>query len=46
KVGDMGMWSMKEEEISLVDGVFEGAFGALEALEMEALVDTVEVYGD
>nr|GFB84656.1 hypothetical protein [Tanacetum cinerariifolium] len=36
--------SMEEEEVSLVDGVFEGAFGAL-ALEIEALVDAVEVYG-
>ncbi|GKB42510.1 hypothetical protein Tco_0887452, partial [Tanacetum coccineum] len=34
--------SMEEEEVSLVDGVFEGAFGALEALEMEALVDAME----
>ncbi|GKA25370.1 hypothetical protein Tco_0711479 [Tanacetum coccineum] len=33
--------SMKEEEVSLVDGVFEGAFGAL-ALEIEALVDAME----
>ncbi|GKA38932.1 putative reverse transcriptase domain-containing protein [Tanacetum coccineum] len=36
--------SMEDEEVSLVDGVFEGAFGAL-ALEMEALVDAMEVYG-
>ncbi|GKA16911.1 hypothetical protein Tco_0696748 [Tanacetum coccineum] len=36
--------SMEEEEVSLVDGVFEGALGAL-ALEMEALVDAMEVYG-
>nr|GEW16688.1 hypothetical protein [Tanacetum cinerariifolium] len=37
--------SMDEEEVSLVDGIFKGAFGALEALEMEALVDAMEVYG-
>nr|GFC13066.1 hypothetical protein [Tanacetum cinerariifolium] len=36
--------SMEEEEVSLVDGVFEGAFRALEALEIEALVDAMEVY--
>ncbi|GJV60303.1 hypothetical protein Tco_1466403 [Tanacetum coccineum] len=36
--------SMEEEEVSLVDGVFEGVFGAL-ALEMEAL-DCHGVYGD
>ncbi|GKB21877.1 hypothetical protein Tco_0855800 [Tanacetum coccineum] len=38
------MLSMEEEEVSLVNGVFEGAFGAL-ALEIEALVDAMEVYG-
>ncbi|GJT80589.1 hypothetical protein Tco_1054931 [Tanacetum coccineum] len=38
------MLSMEDEEVSLVDGVFEGVFGAL-ALEMEALVDAMEVYG-
>ncbi|GKA12672.1 reverse transcriptase domain-containing protein [Tanacetum coccineum] len=31
--------SMEDEEVSLVDGVFEGALGAL------ALVDSMEVYG-
>ncbi|GJZ83445.1 hypothetical protein Tco_0648618 [Tanacetum coccineum] len=31
--------SIEDEEVSLVDGVLEGALGALEALEMEALVD-------
>nr|GEW97603.1 leishmanolysin-like peptidase isoform X2 [Tanacetum cinerariifolium] len=36
--------SMEEENVSLVDGVFEGAFRAL-ALEMEDLVDAIEVYG-
>nr|GEV38126.1 putative ribonuclease H-like domain-containing protein [Tanacetum cinerariifolium] len=35
---------MEEEEVPLVDGVFEGALGAL-ALEMEALVDSIVVYG-
>nr|GEU30144.1 hypothetical protein [Tanacetum cinerariifolium] len=45
EVGDLGMQSMEEKVVSLVDGVFEGAFGALEALEMEALVDAMEVYG-
>ncbi|GKC48430.1 hypothetical protein Tco_1066152 [Tanacetum coccineum] len=36
--------SMEDEEVSLVDGVLEGALGAL-ALEMEALVDAMEIYG-
>ncbi|GJX46620.1 hypothetical protein Tco_0271810 [Tanacetum coccineum] len=44
EVGDLGMQSREDEEVSLVDGVFEGAFGAL-ALEIEALVDAMEVYG-
>nr|GEV91508.1 hypothetical protein [Tanacetum cinerariifolium] len=39
-----GILSMEDEEVSLVDGVFEGALGAL-ALEMEALVDAMVVYG-
>ncbi|GJX19701.1 hypothetical protein Tco_0222378 [Tanacetum coccineum] len=47
------MLSMEDEEVPLVDGVFEGALGALgddvrvllEALEMEALVDVMVVYG-
>ncbi|GJZ56233.1 hypothetical protein Tco_0611426 [Tanacetum coccineum] len=34
---------MQDEEVSLVDGVYEGAFGAL-GLEIEALVDAMEVY--
>ncbi|GKA06332.1 retrovirus-related pol polyprotein from transposon TNT 1-94 [Tanacetum coccineum] len=41
----MGM-SIEDEEVSLVDGVLEGALGALgllEALEMEALVDVIDV---
>nr|GFA38086.1 hypothetical protein [Tanacetum cinerariifolium] len=43
--------SMEEEELPLVDGVFEGALGVLGdesgclALEMEALVDAMVVYG-
>ncbi|GKC41810.1 hypothetical protein Tco_1059532, partial [Tanacetum coccineum] len=36
--------SMEDEEVYLVGGVFEGAFGAL-ALEIEALVDAMKVYG-
>nr|GEX41334.1 hypothetical protein [Tanacetum cinerariifolium] len=35
--------SIKDEEVSLVDGVLEGVLGALEALEMEALVDAMDV---
>ncbi|GJR93194.1 hypothetical protein Tco_0265368 [Tanacetum coccineum] len=34
---------MDDEEVPLVDGVFEGSLGALEALEMEALVDVMEL---
>ncbi|GJR27297.1 hypothetical protein Tco_1103529 [Tanacetum coccineum] len=34
--------SIEDEEVSLVDGVLEGALGAL-ALEMEALVDAMDV---
>nr|GFA87764.1 hypothetical protein [Tanacetum cinerariifolium] len=45
KVGDLGVLSIKDEEVPLVDGVFEGALGALEALKIEALVDAMEVYG-
>ncbi|GJZ43731.1 hypothetical protein Tco_0590986, partial [Tanacetum coccineum] len=37
------MLSIEDEEVSLVDGVLEGALGALEALEMEALVDVMYV---
>ncbi|GJZ24872.1 hypothetical protein Tco_0562331 [Tanacetum coccineum] len=43
---------MEDEEVAMVDGVFEGAFGALgdktcllEALKMEALVDVMEIRG-
>ncbi|GJW83847.1 hypothetical protein Tco_0156992 [Tanacetum coccineum] len=35
--------SIEDEEVSLVDGVLEGALGALEALEIEALVDAMDV---
>nr|GEY52981.1 hypothetical protein [Tanacetum cinerariifolium] len=45
KIGDLGVLSIKDEEVPLVDGVFEGALGALEALKIEALVDAMEVYG-
>ncbi|GKC26297.1 hypothetical protein Tco_1033591, partial [Tanacetum coccineum] len=44
EVSDLSLESMKDEEVATVDGVFEGAFGAL-GLEMEALVDAIEVYG-
>nr|GEV31165.1 hypothetical protein [Tanacetum cinerariifolium] len=40
---DEEMLSIEDEEVSLVDGVLEGALGALEALEMEALVDVMDV---
>ncbi|GJZ25033.1 putative reverse transcriptase domain-containing protein [Tanacetum coccineum] len=38
-----GRVSIEDEEVSLVDGALEGALGALEALEMEALVDAMDV---
>ncbi|GJV15224.1 hypothetical protein Tco_1360547 [Tanacetum coccineum] len=41
--GVIGERSIKDEEVSLVDGVLEGALGALEALEIEALVDAMDV---
>ncbi|GKC72349.1 hypothetical protein Tco_1118232, partial [Tanacetum coccineum] len=28
-VGDLGLSSMKDKKVAMVDGVFEGAFGAL-----------------
>ncbi|GJR56963.1 putative reverse transcriptase domain-containing protein [Tanacetum coccineum] len=34
---------IEDEEVYLVDGVLEGALGALEALEIEALVDAMDV---
>nr|GEY12400.1 hypothetical protein [Tanacetum cinerariifolium] len=43
EVGDLSLESIDDEEVTTVDGVFEGAFGAL-GLEMEALVDAMEVY--
>ncbi|GJW75675.1 hypothetical protein Tco_0135045 [Tanacetum coccineum] len=30
EVGDLSLESMEDEEVSLVDGIFEGAFGALD----------------
>ncbi|GJV19751.1 hypothetical protein Tco_1368771 [Tanacetum coccineum] len=42
KVGDLSLEAMEDEEVAMVDGVFEGAFSAL-GDEMEALVDTMEV---
>ncbi|GJW00037.1 hypothetical protein Tco_1555288 [Tanacetum coccineum] len=45
EVGDLSFEAMGDDEVALVDGVFEGAFGALgdESLEVEALVDAIEV---
>nr|GEX84070.1 hypothetical protein [Tanacetum cinerariifolium] len=43
--GTPGGGDVEDEEVSLVDGVFEGTFRAL-GLEMKALVDAMEVYGD
>ncbi|GKD95108.1 hypothetical protein Tco_1374945 [Tanacetum coccineum] len=43
EVGDLSLELMKDEEVATVDGVFEGAFGALEGLEVEALMDVMEV---
>ncbi|GJU56187.1 hypothetical protein Tco_1229901 [Tanacetum coccineum] len=45
EVGDLSLESIKDEEVATVDGVFEGAFGALEGLEVEALMDAMKVYG-
>ncbi|GJT08740.1 hypothetical protein Tco_0843202 [Tanacetum coccineum] len=45
---DAHIESMEDEKAPLVDCVFKGALGALgllEALEMEALVDAMVVYG-
>ncbi|GJS17624.1 hypothetical protein Tco_0412096 [Tanacetum coccineum] len=50
--GVIGERSIEDEEVSLVDGVLEGALGAIGddsgsvgdgALEMEALVDAIDV---
>ncbi|GJT88958.1 hypothetical protein Tco_1070675 [Tanacetum coccineum] len=43
EVSDLSLGSMEDEEVATVDGVFEGSFGALEGLKMEALVDAIEV---
>ncbi|GJR10189.1 hypothetical protein Tco_0792841 [Tanacetum coccineum] len=53
EVGDFSLDAMEDEEVSLVYGVFECAFGALggmmlifgllDGLEVEALVDAIEV---
>ncbi|GKF81486.1 hypothetical protein Tco_0240088, partial [Tanacetum coccineum] len=46
EVGDLSLEAMEDDEVVLVDGVFEGAFGALgdqKGLEVEALVDFMEV---
>ncbi|GJR19452.1 hypothetical protein Tco_0967979 [Tanacetum coccineum] len=40
EVSNLGMKSIEDEEVSLVDGVLEGALGEL---EMEALVDAMDV---
>ncbi|GJV51703.1 hypothetical protein Tco_1447444 [Tanacetum coccineum] len=42
EVGDLSLEAMEDEEVALVVGVFDGAFGAL-GDEMEALVDAMEV---
>ncbi|GJS64671.1 hypothetical protein Tco_0679235 [Tanacetum coccineum] len=47
--GTLGGGEIEDDEVALVDGVFEGAFGALGdeswcfGLEVEALVDVIEV---
>ncbi|GJU56557.1 hypothetical protein Tco_1230271 [Tanacetum coccineum] len=45
--GDLSLEARKDEEVALVDGVFEGGmmliFGLLDGLEVEALVDAIEV---
>nr|GEU65666.1 hypothetical protein [Tanacetum cinerariifolium]GEX62350.1 hypothetical protein [Tanacetum cinerariifolium]GEX62571.1 hypothetical protein [Tanacetum cinerariifolium] len=50
KDDDLSLEAMEDEEVALVDGVFEGAFGPLgnercllDGLEVEALVDAIEV---
>ncbi|GJV12232.1 hypothetical protein Tco_1353773 [Tanacetum coccineum] len=49
EVGDLSLESMEDEEVSLVDGIFEGAFGALDdetwflGAGGEALMDAIEV---
>ncbi|GJU81215.1 hypothetical protein Tco_1283580 [Tanacetum coccineum] len=45
--GDLSLEAMDDKEVTLVDGVFEGAFGALGdewwCVEVEALVDAMKV---
>ncbi|GJT30868.1 hypothetical protein Tco_0911143 [Tanacetum coccineum] len=43
EVGDLCLEAIDDEEVPLVDGVFEGAFGALGDEKVEALVDAIEV---
>nr|GEW66324.1 hypothetical protein [Tanacetum cinerariifolium] len=49
EAGDLSLEAMENDEVALVDGVFEGAFGALGeeswcfGLKVEALVDAIEV---
>nr|GEU62268.1 hypothetical protein [Tanacetum cinerariifolium] len=44
--GDLSLEAIKDEEVALVDGVFEGGMmlilGLLDGLEVEALVDAME----
>nr|GEZ05121.1 hypothetical protein [Tanacetum cinerariifolium] len=41
EVGDLSLEAMKDKEVAMVNGVFEGAFGAL-GFDVEALVDAME----
>ncbi|GJW75778.1 hypothetical protein Tco_0135148, partial [Tanacetum coccineum] len=49
EVDDLSLEALEDEEVAMVDEVFEGAFGALGdeswclGLEVEALVDAMEV---
>ncbi|GJZ48390.1 hypothetical protein Tco_0602222 [Tanacetum coccineum] len=49
EVDDLSLEAIEDEEVAMVDEVFEGAFGALGdeswclGLEVEALVDAMEV---
>nr|GEV98675.1 hypothetical protein [Tanacetum cinerariifolium] len=43
EVSYLGVYSMEDEKVPLVNGVFEGALGALD-LEIEALVDAMEFW--
>ncbi|GJS74012.1 hypothetical protein Tco_0706853 [Tanacetum coccineum] len=48
EVDDLSLEALEDEEVAMVDGVFKGAFGALDdeswclGLEVEALVDDME----